>query len=93
MNNPGKIIFGSLVGSGIGVAVSKYLELQTTPTAGTSTTTLKDDARGFMGKVKARWEQAKVDGDVAREVKEEQLRAYFRQKVEDPTAMRNNPTM
>lgn len=91
MNNPGKIIFGSLVGSGIGVAVSKYLESQATqPVVGTSENV---STQGFVEKMKGRWAQAKIDGDVAREVKEEQLRAYFRQKVEDPTAMRDNPTI
>lgn len=33
-----------------------------------------------------RWEKAKVAGDAAQEAREAELRAYFREKVNDPTA-------
>ncbi len=90
MNNPGKVIFGSIIGSGIGVAISRYLESQTVMTDPTSSDA---DRPGFVETMKTRWVQAKVDGEVAREAKEAELRAYFRDKVDDPTAMRDNPTI
>lgn len=91
MNNPAKIMFGSIVGSGIGVAISRYLESQTVVADGAAVT--EDDGRGFIETMKARWAQARIDGDVAREAKEAELRAYFRDKVDDPSAMRDNPTI
>ena len=90
MNNPGKVIFGSLIGSGIGVAISKYLESQT---ISTDPTNMDTERPGFVETMKARWAQAKADGDVAREAKEAELRAYFRDKVDDPNALRENLTM
>lgn len=91
MNNPGKIIFGSLIGSGIGIAISKYLEYQESQTV--SMTVGAEERPGFVESMKARWAQAKVNGDVARDAKEAELRAYFRLKVDDPSAMRDNPTV
>ena len=91
MNNPGKIIFGSIIGSSIGVAISKYLESQTISADGSAATA--EDGRGIVETMKARWAQARIDGEVAREAKEAELRAYFRDKVDDPSAMRNNPTI
>ncbi len=91
MNNPSKVIFGSLIGSGIGIAISKYLESQDSQPAGT--TAEAEERPSFVESMKARWAQAKVNGDVAREAKEAELRAYFRQKVDDPTAMLDNPTI
>jgi hypothetical protein len=37
--------------------------------------------------LKQRWERAKLAGEEARLAKEAELRSYFRQKVNDPTAM------
>ena len=91
MNNPAKIIFGSIVGSGIGVAISRYLESQTIAADGVAVTT--EDGRGIVETMKARWAQARIDGEVARQAKEAELRAYFRDKVDDPSAMRDNPTI
>ena len=36
--------------------------------------------------MKERWERAQIAGEAAKEAREAELRAYFREKVDDPTA-------
>ena len=91
MSNPAKIIFGTLLGAGIGAAVARVVRMVDE----------QPEARGFADAgpaepretLKQRWQRAKQAGEEARAQKEEELRAYFRTKVGDPQAMRENPTL
>lgn len=41
---------------------------------------------GYRDALRDRWERAQREGDKAKEEREAELRAYFREKVNDPTA-------
>ncbi len=80
MNNGAKVLVGSLLGSGVGYAISKVMEREVVEPAGFSA----EPKESF----KERWERAKLAGEEARLAKEAELRAYFREKVNDPDALR-----
>lgn len=86
MNNPVKVVVGSLLGAGVGAGIAKV--------AGMSATT-DGEATGEPAPpretLRERLERARAAGEAARLEKEEELRAYFRTKVKDPQAMRDNP--
>jgi hypothetical protein len=94
MNNPVKVLVGSVVGAGIGLGISKVLEMraagETAPTSDPLTVTYEPKT-SIIDSLKERWERAKLNGDLAKESKEAELRAYFRTKVNDPQAMRIDP--
>lgn len=85
MNNPAKVIVGTLLGAGVGVGVAKV--------AGRS---IAPDDQGTREPAqprepfRERLERARVAGEAARAQREEELRAYFRVKVKNPQAMREH---
>lgn len=84
MNNGTKVIVGSLLGAGVGYVISKIMEREVVePTSFAATS--QESTETF----KERWERAKRAGEEARLAKEAELRAYFRQKVDDPDALRD----
>lgn len=86
MNNPGKVLLGSLVGAGIGVAVAKLMERgQADGLHAAAAFSAGDDpsAESF----RARLERAKLAGEQARAATESGLRAAFRDKVRDTGAL------
>ena len=80
MNNGAKVLVGSLLGSAVGYAISKVMEREVAGPVGFTT----EPKESF----KQRWERAKLAGEDARLAKEAELRAYFREKVNDPDALR-----
>ena len=81
MNNPTKVFVGSLLGAGVGYVISKVMEREVVEPAGFADTQQPKES------FKERWERAKLAGEGARLAKEAELRAYFREKVNDPTAL------
>jgi hypothetical protein len=82
MNNPAKVLVGSLLGAGVGYVISKVMEREVVEPAG-----FADTQPQPKESFKERWERAKLAGEQARLAKEAELRSYFREKVNDPTAM------
>ena len=82
MNNGTKVVVGSLLGAGIGYVISKVMEREVVEPVG-----FADTAQEPKETFKERWERAKLAGEGARLAKEAELRAYFREKVNDPAAM------
>jgi hypothetical protein len=86
MNNPVKLLVGAALGSAVGYGISKYLELQGPPPVDPETGVVVPRET-----FRERWARAQAAGEAAKLAKEEELRAYFRLKVHDPEAMRENP--
>ena len=82
MNNPAKVLVGSLLGAGVGYAISKVMEREVVEPVG-----FADTQQPPKETFKERWERAKLAGEDARIAKEAELRSYFREKVNDPTAL------
>lgn len=98
MNNAIKILVGTAVGTGVGIAASRLLEsqsdLELEVTGPDGVVRLADTSApkpGFSERLKARLEAARLAGDEAKLAKEAELRGYFREKVNDPTAMTVDP--
>src|SRR5690554_4908333 len=97
-----KLIAGSAIGAGIGALIARRAESVAQPgpaldiadTDDQSVTrklaAVKDDAQEAVTEkresLRERWERAQAAGEAAREAREAELRAYFREKVADPTA-------
>jgi hypothetical protein len=96
-----KLIGGSAVGAGIGALFARGAETasQQGPPAGIMAAhdSVSDRAADAAldaqiaveekkESLKERWERAQVAGEAAKEAREAELRAYFREKVDDPTA-------
>jgi hypothetical protein len=81
MNNGTKVVVGSLLGAGIGYVISKVMEREVAEPVGFAETEPRES-------LKQRWERAKLAGEEARLAREAELRAYFRDKVNDPAALR-----
>jgi hypothetical protein len=88
MDNPVKVILGTIVGAGIGVAISRALERGSSQPDGVAAAMPVEPKETL----RERWERAKLAGDAARAETEASLRSYFRQKVHDPSAMRDSGT-
>ena len=84
MNNPVKVMLGSVVGAGIGVAITRALERDNSAAV---------DAGAPQESLRERWERAKLAGEAARAEKEAELKAYFSRKVDDPAALRDEGTV
>lgn len=82
MNNGTKVVVGSLLGAGVGYVISIVMEREVV-----GPVTLTGDPAEPKETFKERWERAKLAGEDARLAKEAELRAHFRQKVNDPTAL------
>lgn len=82
MNNGAKVVVGSLLGASVGYVISKVMEREVVEPAG-----LHDAPGQPKETFKERWERAKLAGEAARLAKEAELRSYFREKVNDPTAL------
>ena len=82
MNNGTKLIVGSLLGAGVGYVVSKVMEREVVEPVSLTGTPPKPKES-----FKERWERAKLAGEEARLAKEAELRAQFREKVNDPNAL------
>lgn len=97
MNNVIKILAGTALGAGVGAAVSKLLEaragveLEITGPDGVARVVDADAKPGIGDRVKARLDAARLAGEEAKAAKEAELRGYFREKVNDPTAMAVDP--
>jgi hypothetical protein len=95
MNNPVKVIVGSLLGAGIGVGISRMMEMRdaqtVVPTSPPLHVVAEEPQPSIIESLKDRWEQAKQNGDLAKQAKEAELRSYFRAKVNDPQAMQIDP--
>ncbi len=98
MNNAIKILAGTALGAGVGVAVSKLLAsrddelvLEVAGPDGVAFVAASEPAPGIGERVKARLDAARQAGEAAKAAKEAELRGYFREKVNDPTAMAVNP--
>lgn len=89
MNNLSKVIFGTLLGAGVAAGISKLAEQSIEPPYDP----LDLAASPPRESLKERWARAQVEGEAARLAKEEELRAYFRVKVNDQQAMRDTPTI
>jgi hypothetical protein len=87
MNNPVKVVIGTLVGAGIGAAISRALERDRQPEGVATAAALPAEPKETL---RERWERARHAGDAARAEKEAALRSYFRQKVQDPAALRGS---
>lgn len=81
MNNGAKVVVGSLVGAGVGYVISKVMEREVEQPAGLHESSEPKES------FKERWERAKLAGEDARVAREAELRSYFREKVNDPTAL------
>lgn len=101
MNNPVKLLFGSLVGAGIGVALSKVVERQQEPGLSTSMmmtggdagrrVSAGDESLESSGQFKDRLARARAAGIEAKLRKEAELRELFRAKVHRPDALTSPP--
>ena len=89
MNNPIKLILGILIGAGVGAGVTR---LATSDSAPEQPVMPSSDDRP-RETLKERWSRAQATGEAAKAAKEEELRAYFRTRVKDQQAMRENPTL
>jgi hypothetical protein len=85
VENGTKVVVGSLIGAGVGYVISKVMEREVVEPVGFAATSQepKEPKESF----KERWQRAKIAGEEARLAKEAELRAYFRQKVNDPQAL------
>ena len=81
MNNPTKVLVGSMLGAGVGYVISKVMEREVVEPVGFAETQQPKET------FKERWERAKLAGEEARLAKEAELRSYFREKVNDPQAL------
>jgi hypothetical protein len=96
-----KFIGGSAVGAGIGALLARGTETaaqQGPPAQGMAEQEdLTDRAESIKAtatskvhetrqSLRDRWANAQAAGEAAREAREAELRAYFREKVDDPTA-------
>jgi hypothetical protein len=82
LNNGTKVIVGSLLGAGVGYVISKVMEREVVEPAGFAATPQEPKET-----LKQRWERAKLAGEDARLAKEAELRASFREKVNDRDAL------
>lgn len=85
MNNGTKTVVGSMLGAGVGFAISKIMEREVVEPVG-----FVDSTAEPKESLKERWKRAKIAGEEARQAKEAELRSYFREKVNDPTALRQD---
>jgi hypothetical protein len=93
MASPVKLIVGSLIGAGLGVAISKFVEQRQEPGL-SATASFADDATddgSTAGSMQDRLTRAKVAGVSARAAKEAELRAFFREKVQRSDALSSAP--
>ena len=101
VRNVFKVIGGSAIGAGIGALLARGTETigQQGPEAGARVehdsvaqrlSASKDNAQQTVEEKKEslreRWERAQSAGEAAKVAREAELRAYFREKVDDPTA-------
>jgi hypothetical protein len=86
MNNPAKIIVGTLLGAGVGAGIAKVAGLST---QGDASDREPSQPRETF---RERLDRARVVGEAAKAQREEELRQYFRTKVKNPQAMREHPT-
>lgn len=82
MNNPAKVLVGSLLGAGVGYVISKVMEREVIEPV-----SFGDTQQQPKETFKERWQRARLAGENARLAKEAELRSYFREKVNDPYAL------
>jgi hypothetical protein len=86
-----KLVTGIAVGAGIGALTSKLSHRATEPdpqaAAAAPRQSLGETVTGWKERLRTRWEEAKVAGDVAQQATEAELRARFRAKTNDPDAL------
>ncbi len=91
MSAAGRNFFKTIVGLAIGAGIGALFAKEVVPLTGQEPATV----HGIAGiaepeepkeTLKERWERAISAGESAQEAKEAELRAYFRHKVDDPTA-------
>lgn len=94
MNNPLKLVLGSLIGAGIGVALSKVAETRQEPGLSAAQSFTFADSESAPSTSEAfgdRLARAKAAGADARVQKEAELRDQFREKVRRSNALTAPP--
>ena len=88
-----KLISGSAAGAGVGALLARGAEATAKrddpiahATAESSDATGKGKITALRDSLRDRWRRAQDEGEKAKEARESELRAYFREKVDDPTA-------
>jgi hypothetical protein len=88
-----KLITGSAVGAGVGALLARGADTtakRDDPVASATSESPIDSGKGKLTEltdsIRDRWRRANNEGDQAKEAREAELRAYFREKVNDPTA-------
>ena len=88
-----KLISGSAVGASVGALLARGTEAaakrgdpMARVAAGSSSDTKQGKITELRNSIRDRWQRAQEEGDQAKEAREAELRAYFREKVDDPTA-------
>lgn len=88
-----KLISGSAVGAGVGALLAcgtEATDKRDDPVASATAESPNDTGQGkiteLRDSIRDRWRRAQEEGDKAKEAREAELRAYFREKVDDPTA-------
>ena len=79
-----KIIVGSALGATVGYAVNRFAERSEMPED--ERMSLTEEVTSIPDRLKQRWADAQEAGEQARIAEEARLRAYFREKVNDPSA-------
>lgn len=84
-----KLVTGIALGAGIGMLTSKLSERasEPEPAAAAPRQSLGETAAGWQERLRQRWEDAKVAGNVAQQATEAEMRARFRAKTSDPDAL------
>lgn len=79
-----KIIVGSALGATVGYALNRFTKRSEEPED--ERMSLTEEVTSIPDRVKQRWAEAKEAGEQAQIAEEARLRAYFREKVNDPRA-------
>lgn len=79
-----KVIVGSALGATIGYAVNRFTKRSEMPED--ERMSLTEEVTSIPDRLKQRWADAQQAGEQARIAEEARLRAYFREKVNDPNA-------
>lgn len=97
-----KLVSGSAIGAAIGAVLARGAESTAKPDDPLMAAQMKVEDAGEKGpsitetgkakvtdireSLRDRWQRAQTAGDEAKTAREAELRAYFREKVDDPTA-------
>lgn len=86
-----RILLGSALGAAVGYGIAKFMEREVTVTATPDAGDALLSQTGPKESFKERIARAKTVAAEARAAREAELRALFRQKVQDPDALSEMP--